>query len=178
MNKTLFENAFAKAIKKIAGCQTHLKNINYDKIKLTYPRLVVGIGEPQYLAKHSRYEEYTKSAELEKINRFVAQQFSGVVTITAVGSPEDNLAHETLTKVRNNLLVDYAILLADEGLKNIAIQDFGPILDISIELDTKIENRFTMTILIHGTDTIIEDTVGRVSEVGYSIDSNYTSITK
>jgi hypothetical protein len=178
MDKTLFEDAFAKAIKKLAGCQVHLKNINYDKIKLSYPRVVVDIGEPQYLARHSNHKEYTKSSDPDKIKRFISQQFTGVVTLTAIGSPDDNLAHDMITKVRNTLFVDYDILLADEGLNNIAIQDFGPILDISVELETKIENRFIMTLLIHGTDTIIDDEIGRVAEVSYSINDTDIEIKK
>lgn len=168
LDRNVIEEGLAKCIKGIVNCQTHLADYDYTGIELKYPRVVVDVQMPQFFAIQSRYT--TETPETEKTGkRVIVQQFELDVAITCLGSPQDNLAYEKMQQIRGTLHADYDLLFPENGLQGLVVNAFSEIEDISVELKTKIENRYRMTMTLNGSTKIYEGVVAKIVEVNPQI---------
>lgn len=168
LDKTKLEDSIASSIKGIVKCQTHLASYDYDGVKLKYPRVVVDVQAPEFLARQSNFEKITKIDE-KTGRRTITQQYLLDVVITCVGSPKDNLAYLKMQELRGVLHADYDIIFPENGLENVKVNSFGDIEDISLELPTKIESRYRMVITLSGSANIYDRTIAKIVEVNPQI---------
>lgn len=184
LNKNVIEEGLAQCIKDIAGCQTHLANYDYTGIKLKYPRIVVDVQMPQFFARQSRSTDLEPArgrvksrvqVPRKKVIAFTEaqlrtiQQFELDVVITCIGSPQDNLAYEKLQQIRGKIHEDYDLLFPQYDIKGLFVNAFSEIEDISVELKTKVEDRYRMTMTLTGSTEIYNDSVTRILEVNPQI---------
>jgi hypothetical protein len=168
LNKNVIEEGLAQCIKDIAGCQTHLANYDYTGIKLKYPRIVVDVQMPQFFAIQSQDQKVVKETETTG-RRTITQQFELDVVITSVGSPQDNLAYEKLQQIRGKMHADYDLLFPMYKIQGLFVNAFSEIEDMSVELKTKIEDRYRMTMTLTGSTEIYNDVIAKIVEVNPQI---------
>lgn len=168
INKSELELSLAQCIKDISQCQTHLANYDYTGVKLKYPRIVVDVQMPQFFARQSQTTKEVLETETTG-RRTITQQFELDVVITCVGSPQNNLAYEKMQQIRGKLHADYDLLFPQYKISELVVNAFSNIDDISVELETKIEDRYQMTMTLSGSTEIYNDTVAKIVEVNPQI---------
>ena len=176
IDKIKLEDALIEILKEITfekyniPIQVHLSNYDYSKVQLKYPRIVVNVDEPQFFRRQS-FDTVYKIKDEKLGDLKVLKQFNLDVTIQTLGDPASNDSYELMQFIRGKIGTDYDILFYKEDssgnvlrdLRFLAVQSFTDIEDISIELRTKIENRWQMVIGMSGQTNIYDGTIERIS---------------
>lgn len=170
-NKQVLEDGLGGIVKDITGSQTHIQGLDYTKSKLKYPRFVINVGSPQYLKAPSFSEDYI-SIDSKKGRRQIFKQFTMSLTIEAIDSPDSDSAYTKLQELIGVLQADYDILFADAGIGSLVLNNFSDILDISVELETRIESRYRCVVTFNGTDTVYDRDIVKIQEVNPQIFEN------
>lgn len=174
-NRTAFQDALAKVIKsctdnilaKVPSVPVKLQGYDYNGLEVPRPRIVMNVRPVQFFNNPSYDCEYVE-VDAKYGQQTIWQQYTLSVDLMCIGSPEDDYAQTILQNLRGKLMANYDLLFADNGIEA-KLNNISDIADISVELGTKIEDRWTMTLNLHGCTDVYDDKIVRILEVNPQI---------
>lgn len=175
IDRIAFQDALAKVINlcvdnvlpNVPSVPVRLQGYDYNGLEVPRPRIVMNVHPVQFFNNSSYDCEYV-GVDAKYGQQTIWQQYTLNVDLMCIGSPADDYAQIILQTLRGKLMANYDLLFADNGIEA-KLNSISDVTDISIELGTKIEDRWTMTLNLHGCTDVYDDKIVRILEVNPQI---------